>query len=716
MLFAPQKKVTPNSTPKKDAKSANILSRRGSELLSSNKKTTAEKALAVSECTGSSLRVLPGGNATKPMNMARVVRQFSNAKTPKHTAKVPTSVASSVRGFGHALLEAAQETKTEAAMEPSFPAGFNAAPLSSGSPIPEATRVHFESAYGYDLSPVRLHQGVREESALQALNTVAFTLNDHIVMDSRISLDSHAGRHVLGHELAHAVQGRLGSQSAHHQPRLSQPNWHSEREAESATKAALAGRRYDIRQAVDEDVHQVAPWLILAGIGLAAGLVTWAVSDSPEENRRRHAAGEEDASQSLWTLVPIYGSIQQIREAESYFQRVLGVGFLMLDMATLGSAGVAARALIRAPAALVRTAVTRQGSRLVVREGGEIATEAMAREVAEGFVREGGAVFATRSAATAEMMQALQRGAMLLVTEGGLNHAVMYARNAAGQLVRVHGGPLRVLFHEAPRALGQEAVESLGRRVNAYVVIEAGEAAVDIERATGIVQNSAPAIVRWLSGNPTSCGILQGALLEASELSATALSRLMPAGATSRLVPVTIMDHMIQSGAGLRLVEGGMANVIRGTAIQESMLVAGGALPAIVSGMVGFFVHMGTYSPEEQEALGRPGDPSGMEPAAPAAQPVPQQQIDTTVDVYIDVLSSADRTGHRRVVFTIRRTQSEISPGFEKLSEQSPLSEQGESMRPIMAIMVANIANEPIGEYQIIATRNMSGWGLVRGQ
>ncbi|KKD61716.1 hypothetical protein RN22_03605 [Grimontia sp. AD028] len=66
MSFALQKKVTLSSTLKQDAKSGNILSRVGSELLSSSKKTTAENALIVSECTVSSLRVLSVGVHDSP--------------------------------------------------------------------------------------------------------------------------------------------------------------------------------------------------------------------------------------------------------------------------------------------------------------------------------------------------------------------------------------------------------------------------------------------------------------------------------------------------------------------------------------------------------------------------------------------------------------------------------------------------------------------------
>ncbi|PML76323.1 DUF4157 domain-containing protein [Enterovibrio norvegicus] len=675
-------------------------------------------------------RQLPGGSDTRPMGMGRVIKRFSSPSAVQTPAPaiataptIPHSVSSAIGGWGNALLSAGAEMQpaTRPAKKPALPPSLNRLGLESGAPIPSDIRQPFEQSYGYDLSPIRIHQSAAARQSLKALNTVAFTLNDHIVMDSRLDLRNPAGQHVLGHELAHTVQGRLGSGASAGDMRISQPFWHSEREAESAVNSALTGKKYTIRQGVDQDLHQVAPWLILAGIGLAAGLVTWAVSDSPEENRARHAAGEDDPSRSLWSLVPIYGSVQQIREAETYFQRVLGVGFLMLDMATLGSAGVAARAMIRAPAALVRTAFQRQGTTLVVREGGELATEVALREAGETFAREGGAVFATRAAATAEMKAALQRGAMLLVTEGGLNHAVMYARNAAGQLLKIHGGPIRLLFDVAPRELTERAAANIGSRANAYVVIEAAEAAIDIEKATSIVERGAPAIVRWLQGNPTSCGILQGALLEASELSAETLARLMPANAVSgRLVPITIMDHMAQSGAGLRLVEGGMTNIIGGTLVQESMLLAGGTLPAITSSVTSSIMHL-LLTPDAGGGGGArtpsaPVSVSGGTPQIITVEDVPQSQIDTTVDVFVDVLSDADTQGYRRVVFTLRRTASELSPGFEKLERGSPMSPQGEELRSVLPFFVGRAAREPIGEYQIIATRTSVGWGISYGQ
>ncbi|WP_186001829.1 DUF4157 domain-containing protein [Corallococcus sp. Z5C101001] len=562
------------------------------------------------------LRPMPGGSTTRPLGNMRALSTPTVARPLPAGAVIPASVAATVGAFGTNLLRAALAPHPAVA-RPMTPQGasLSLSRIQGGAPIPAQVRAPFEQSFGYDLSPVRLHTGPTARRAAAAVGAAAFTLGDHIVLGGGLDVTSGPGRHVLGHELAHALQARRGGGAG----RISDPSWPSEREAEHAARAALASRPFEITEGAGDDLHRIAPWLILAGIGLVAGVVTWALSDSPEENQRRHAAGEEDASRSLWTLVPIYGSVQQIREAESYFQRVLGTGFLMLDFATLGSAGVAGRALLRAPAALVRTAVARRAAgTLAIREGGEIVSEAMARETTEAFAREGGALFANQAAASAEMLRALQRGAMVVVTEGGLNHAAIYARNAAGQVLRIHGGPLKVLFEEAPRALSSQMADGMARRVNAYVVLEAAEATVSIEQAVATAQRSWPAVLRFLGGNPTSCGIVQGAVLEASGLSAATLGRLLPAGgASARLLPITILDQMAGSGA-LRFVEGGMARIIGGTAIQGAVLGMGGGAGIISSTLMRLTVNAAT-----PETAAAPTPPSRSRPEA-SARTVPR--------------------------------------------------------------------------------------------
>ncbi len=604
---------------------------------------------AVSRLLGDGPRPLPGGSGTRPMPTGPAVSAVSEGSAGA-AVDIPASVAGTVGAFGADLLRAAQAPAPAAHRTP-------LRPLDGGQAIPASVRAPFERSFGYDFSPIRLHTGPDAQSAAASARAAAFTLGDHVVLGRDVDLSSAGGQHILGHELAHTVQARLGG---HGSGRISDPSWPAEQEAERAGAAAAAGRSHTVRESAGDDLHRIAPWLILAGIGLAAGLVIWAASDSPEENRERHAAGAPNPAEEVWALIPVYGSVQQIREADSYFQRVLGVGFLMLDCATLGTAGIAGKALIKAPGALIRTAIARRGAVLAVREGGEIATEAMAKETAATFAKEGGTLLASQAQAGTEMLSALQRGSLVVVTEGGLNHAAIYARNAAGQVMKVHGGPLRVLFGTSAREVSSSTGQTIAKRANAYLIIEAGENTVSIEQAIARVSDSGPAALRWLGGNPTSCGIAQGALLEASGLPAATLSKLLPAGgAAGRMLPITILDQMATSG-GLRFVEGGMSRIIGGTVIQGGLLGAGAALGPVASGMTRFMV---------ADALQDTGEPAGAQAGTSAPAGAAGGRTRQSDDAAIAIVARFGKSPAGPSA-TIRSALPDVVPGWYVLSPE----------------------------------------------
>lgn len=60
---------------------------------------------------------------------------------------------------------------------------------------------HYETAYGADLSGVKIHKGPAADAATHALGTAGFALN------GQVTLSSKAGPNVLGHELAHVAMG-----------------------------------------------------------------------------------------------------------------------------------------------------------------------------------------------------------------------------------------------------------------------------------------------------------------------------------------------------------------------------------------------------------------------------------------------------------------------------------------------------------------------------
>jgi Domain of unknown function (DUF4157) len=84
-----------------------------------------------------------------------------------------------------------------------------------GQPLEVGIRGQMESAFGRDLSNVRIHRDDDAASAARVLEARAFTVGDDIFF-SRGSWapDTDDGRELLGHELAHVVQNAVGPVSA----------------------------------------------------------------------------------------------------------------------------------------------------------------------------------------------------------------------------------------------------------------------------------------------------------------------------------------------------------------------------------------------------------------------------------------------------------------------------------------------------------------------
>lgn len=79
---------------------------------------------------------------------------------------------------------------------------------SPGSPLDRDTRAFFEPRFGRDLGHVQIHTGAAADASAAALHARAYTLRDHVVFRSgHFSPDSHAGRRLIAHELAHVFQG-----------------------------------------------------------------------------------------------------------------------------------------------------------------------------------------------------------------------------------------------------------------------------------------------------------------------------------------------------------------------------------------------------------------------------------------------------------------------------------------------------------------------------
>ena len=91
-----------------------------------------------------------------------------------------------------------------------------------GRPLSDGVRGYFEPRLGADLSDVRIHTGGDADASARSVNALAFTFGRDIAFrDGQFAPDTHPGRRLLAHELAHVVQqnsGIVGTQRVQRAP------------------------------------------------------------------------------------------------------------------------------------------------------------------------------------------------------------------------------------------------------------------------------------------------------------------------------------------------------------------------------------------------------------------------------------------------------------------------------------------------------------------
>jgi hypothetical protein len=77
----------------------------------------------------------------------------------------------------------------------------------AGQPLAHSERSFFEPRFGTRFDAVRIHDGGEADHLARAINARAFTFNRHIVFRAgEYRPESHEGRSLLAHELAHTIQ------------------------------------------------------------------------------------------------------------------------------------------------------------------------------------------------------------------------------------------------------------------------------------------------------------------------------------------------------------------------------------------------------------------------------------------------------------------------------------------------------------------------------
>lgn len=156
------------------------------------------------------------GMPTQTRRRAQPVQQSPSAViTYRATRNANTSAA---RALGNRAFAGAQRLHARSASE--FAPGSVERVLSEfGRPLSPRERSFFEPRLGYDLSPVRIHEGHRAAGAALSVGARAFAVGRHVVLGAeQYDENSQAGRLLMAHELTHTMQQGAVRGAAHSGP------------------------------------------------------------------------------------------------------------------------------------------------------------------------------------------------------------------------------------------------------------------------------------------------------------------------------------------------------------------------------------------------------------------------------------------------------------------------------------------------------------------
>ena len=123
-----------------------------------------------------------------------------------------------------------------------------------GQSLPQSVRSFFEPRFGLDFSGVRIHTDARSASLSSSLNARAFTVGRHVAFGrGQFAPNSHAGRWLIAHELAHVAQ------QSHVDQMTPASRGALEAEADSAAQAVTAGESFHPHHTAEPAQSLTAP-------------------------------------------------------------------------------------------------------------------------------------------------------------------------------------------------------------------------------------------------------------------------------------------------------------------------------------------------------------------------------------------------------------------------------------------------------------------------
>jgi hypothetical protein len=113
----------------------------------------------------------------------------------------------------------------------------------AGTPLDPSARRDMESRFGHDFGGVRIHTDARAAESARSVNALAYTVGSHVVFaGGQYAPSTHAGRHLLAHELTHTIQQRSGFALQRQEAAVSAPTDAAEVEADRTADAVAGGQ------------------------------------------------------------------------------------------------------------------------------------------------------------------------------------------------------------------------------------------------------------------------------------------------------------------------------------------------------------------------------------------------------------------------------------------------------------------------------------------
>jgi len=493
--------------------------------------------------------------------------------------------------------------------------------VSNVTQLPSGVQERAAAAFGRRVDDIALKicDDVRSDALFGAAD--AFAWNEAIYL--RKSVVDHADRRLdrlLLHETAHVLQTR------NYRSGLSTSSVVVlEQEAELAAQAALDGGRFDVR-GVATPLQRLNG--LLGGLGIAALLIVVGAAASYYGSQQKRQSQEEEIKkwkktledrkptqreiqqiedlrkriqtkhthETMWGVVPFYGSLDQILNGDNMLTKFGGVCFLVLDCTMVGGFVVRGGTKMLAQTQL-KTGVrffsgyeaqqfakggiifsvneAQAGTLRTVAQGGGTALQKEAFEtVLKAMAGEG--LELTTEAGVKQAIGAASKGKTIILagTEKFANHSAVYViRN--GQVFKLHGS---MLTKQIASAGSQELTEQLLRRrisqmntmtlYNADDLIRAGLTDAHLMKIidTWGRQGSGLALALESKLGARGCGHAQSVLLQQLGIHAE--------HGMARYLPI-LLDKSRMAGAGTHFVLN-RSRQASGTLLQ---LGVGGAFP-----------------------------------------------------------------------------------------------------------------------------------------